>query len=66
MSPAAALITGTREAAKLLGIDGTVGTVESGKLADIVAVRGNALNDISATEKPIFVMKRGAVFVEKR
>jgi imidazolonepropionase-like amidohydrolase len=66
MSPAAALITGTREAAKLLGIDGTVGTLESGKLADIVAVRGNALNDISATEKPIFVMKRGAVFVEKR
>ena len=37
-----------------------------GKLADIVAVKGNALNDISATEKPIFVMKRGSIFIEKK
>ncbi|MGH8187169.1 MAG: amidohydrolase family protein, partial [Steroidobacteraceae bacterium] len=66
MPAAAALISGTREAAKLLGVDATVGTLESGKLADIVAVRGNVLNDISVTEKPVFVMKRGTVVVEKK
>ena len=64
MQPAAALISGTREAAKLLGIAGEVGTLEAGKLADIVAVKGNVLNDIAATEKPILVMKRGRLVVQ--
>lgn len=63
MSPAAALISGTREAAKLLGVDAEVGTLEAGKFADIVAVPGNVLNDIAATEKPLFVMKHGKVAV---
>jgi imidazolonepropionase-like amidohydrolase len=65
MQPAAALISGTRDGAKLLGIDAEVGTLEAGKVADIVAVKGNVLNDISVTEKPIFVMKSGVVAVEK-
>jgi imidazolonepropionase-like amidohydrolase len=65
MQPAAALLSGTREGAKLLGIDGEVGTLEAGKVADIVAVKGNVLNDITVTEKPIFVMKSGVVAVEK-
>lgn len=64
MQPAAALISGTREAAKLLGISGEVGTLEAGKLADIVAVKGNVLNNISTTEKPVFVMKHGQVVVQ--
>jgi imidazolonepropionase-like amidohydrolase len=63
MSPAAALISGTREAAKLLGVDSDVGTLEAGKFADIVAVRGDVLAHIDATESPIFVMKRGKVIV---
>jgi imidazolonepropionase-like amidohydrolase len=63
MSPTAALLSGTRESAKLLGIDGQAGTLEAGKLADVVAVRGNVLNDITATEHPVFVMKHGAVVV---
>lgn len=64
MPPAAALLSGTREAAKLLGVDAEVGTLEAGKFADIVAVRGNALADISVTEKPLFVMKHGQVVVD--
>ena len=61
MQPAQALISGTLTAAKLLGVDTDVGTLETGKLADIVAVRGNVLTDISSTEKPVFVMKRGEI-----
>ncbi|HEY0684436.1 MAG TPA: amidohydrolase family protein [Steroidobacter sp.] len=64
MQPAAALVSGTRESAKLLGISQEVGTLEAGKFADIVAVKGNVLNNISATEKPVFVMKRGQVVVQ--
>jgi imidazolonepropionase-like amidohydrolase len=39
-----------------------VGTLESGKLADIVAVPGNPLQDITALERVNFVMKDGVVF----
>jgi imidazolonepropionase-like amidohydrolase len=63
MSPSAALLSGTRESAKLVGIDAEVGTLEAGKFADIVAVPGNVITNIAATEKPVFVMKRGAVVV---
>jgi imidazolonepropionase-like amidohydrolase len=66
MQPAAALIAGTRESAKLLGVDAEVGTLEVGKFADIVAVPGNALADITATERPKFVMKHGAIIVENK
>jgi imidazolonepropionase-like amidohydrolase len=65
MPPAAALLAGTRDAAKLLGVDGEVGTLEAGKIADIVAVPGNVLNDIHATEHPVFVMHLGHVVVQK-
>ena len=66
MSPGAALIAGTRDAAKLLGVDGEVGTLEPGKLADIVAVPGDVVADIRATERPLFVMQRGRVVVQKK
>jgi len=65
MSPAAALLSGTREAAKLLGIEAEVGTLEAGKVADVVAVPGNVLEDIRATERPVFVMARGQVVVQR-
>ncbi len=65
MSPAAALLAGTREAAKLLGVDGDSGTLEAGKRADIVAVPGNVLQNIHSTEAPVFVMKGGMVVVQK-
>lgn len=65
MAPAAALLAGTREAAKLLGVEADSGTLEAGKRADIVAVPGNVLQDIHATERPLFVMKGGTVVVRK-
>ncbi len=65
MKPAAALLAGTRDAAKLLGVESEVGTLEAGKVADIVAVPGNVLSDIHATEHPVFVMHLGHIVVQK-
>jgi imidazolonepropionase-like amidohydrolase len=65
MSPAAALLAGTRDAAKLLGVDAEIGTLEAGKVADIVAVPGNVVSDIHATEHPVFVMHLGRIVVQK-
>lgn len=65
MPPAAALLSGTREAAKLLGVGTEVGTLETGKFADVVAVRGNPIANIATTEKPVFVMKHGQVIVNQ-
>lgn len=61
MSPARALIAGTSNAARLLGLDPEIGTLAAGKWADIVAVPGNPLADIHVTEKPLFVMQHGRV-----
>ena len=59
-------MAGTANAADLLGIAAQTGTLESGKAADIVAVRGNPLEDITATEQPQFVMKAGVVYLNRR
>ncbi|MFL6513417.1 MAG: amidohydrolase family protein [Chthoniobacterales bacterium] len=61
MAPADALISATSADADLLGISAKVGTLEKGKLADIVAMPGNALADITATERVSFVMKEGKI-----
>jgi imidazolonepropionase-like amidohydrolase len=63
MSPAQALMAGTANGADLLGIAEQTGTLAPGKAADIVAVPGNPLADIEATQHPIFVMKQGTVYV---
>jgi imidazolonepropionase-like amidohydrolase len=65
MSPVSALLSGTREAAKLLGIEAEAGTLEAGKFADIVAVPGDVLANIRATERPVFVMRHGRVVLRK-
>jgi imidazolonepropionase-like amidohydrolase len=61
MSPAAALRSATSVAAQLLGVDDRLGTLAAGKTADVVAVPGNPLDDIHATEHVSFVMKDGVV-----
>jgi imidazolonepropionase-like amidohydrolase len=61
LTPAQSLMAGTSNAARLLGISERVGTLQEGKLADIVAVPGNPLVDIRVTERPVVVMKDGAV-----
>jgi len=65
MSPAGALLAGTRESAKLLGIEAEVGTLEAGKVADVVAVPGSVLGDIHATERPVLVMHLGHIVLQK-
>ncbi len=62
MKLADALKAGTAVDAELLGIAARVGTLETGKLADVVAVPGNPLENIHATEKVKFVMKEGTVY----
>jgi imidazolonepropionase-like amidohydrolase len=62
MSPAQALRAATSVDAELLGIAAQTGTLEKGKLADIVAVPGNPLNDIKQTEHVVFVMRAGSVY----
>jgi imidazolonepropionase-like amidohydrolase len=59
MAPAVALMTSSQGSAKLLGIDADTGTLEPGKYADIVAVPGDVLKNIRATEHPLIVIKRG-------
>jgi imidazolonepropionase-like amidohydrolase len=62
MTPMQAIQTATRNAADLLDMSDRVGTLEAGKLADIVAVPGNPLDDITAMERVGFVMKDGNVY----
>jgi imidazolonepropionase-like amidohydrolase len=59
MTPAQALRTAGPSAAELLGLAGEIGTLEKGKQADVVAVPGDPLKDIRATERVLFVMKAG-------
>ena len=61
MSPAAALRSATSMAAALLGVDDRLGSLTAGKLADVIAVPGNPLDDIHQTEHVMFVMKEGAI-----
>jgi imidazolonepropionase-like amidohydrolase len=62
MSPMRTIQSATRDAARLLKIDDRLGTIEEKKLADIIAVKGNPLDDIKAMKDVVFVMKEGVVF----
>lgn len=64
MPPMEAIQTATLNAAQLLRVDDRLGTLTAGKIADIVAVEGNPLEEISAMRKVVFVMKEGMVFRE--
>jgi imidazolonepropionase-like amidohydrolase len=61
MPPIEALRAATSADADLLGISAKVGTLEKGKLADIVAMPGDPTTDITATERVSFVMKEGKI-----
>lgn len=66
MTPEDALLSATVNSANLLGISDILGTLEQGKLADMVAVSGNPLEDISLMESISFVMKDGVVYKQQQ
>lgn len=61
MTPMEIIHAATRNAAELLGMQDRVGTLEVGKLADVIAVPGDPMKDIRALEHVKFVMKGGTV-----
>lgn len=61
MTPAAAIRSATVDAATLLGREASIGTIEAGKDADIIAVRGDPTQDVQLLENVGFVMKHGRV-----
>ncbi len=66
MKPIDALKSGTSRDADLLGLRDKLGTVEPGKIADVVAVPGDPLENIRQTEHVFFVMKEGVVYRNDR
>lgn len=66
MKPVAALKAGTSADADLLGIADKVGTLEANKIADVVAVPGNPLENIRQTEHVFFVMKEGVIYKNEK
>jgi imidazolonepropionase-like amidohydrolase len=66
MNTADILKTATINAAELIGIEKNTGSIESGKWADIIAVKGKPLEDVSVLEKVSFVMKGGKIFKQEK
>lgn len=66
MTPAEAIACATVHAADLLGLSAQIGTLEAGKSADVIAVRGDPLKDVTELERVRFVMVRGEVAVPAR
>jgi len=66
MKPIDALKAGTSADADLLGLADKIGTLETGKLADVVAVPGDPLENIRQTEHVFFVMKEGVIYKNDR
>jgi imidazolonepropionase-like amidohydrolase len=61
LPPMLALVAATSNAAKLLRMDGEIGSVEKGKLADLILVDGDPLQDIGVMRRPSLVMKSGRI-----
>lgn len=66
LTPAQSLQAGTVAAADLLGLKDSVGALRNGMAADIVAVPGNPVTDIKATQSVFFVMKDGKIYRNDR
>ncbi|GJM32533.1 MAG: Xaa-Pro dipeptidase [Saprospiraceae bacterium] len=57
-----AILSATVTPAKILGVEDQLGTIEAGKIADIIAVKGNPLQDIKTMTEVAFVMKEGVIY----
>ena len=62
LTPMESIVAGTMSGARLLGWEKKVGSLEAGKMADIVAVSGDPLTDIRKMENATFVMKNGVIY----
>lgn len=62
MKPADIIRSATINAAELIGIEKHAGTLDAGKWADIIAVKGDPLSDLSVLERVQFVMKAGKIY----
>jgi imidazolonepropionase-like amidohydrolase len=62
LSPMDAIRTATVNAAELLSMETRIGSLEKGFIADIIAVKGNPLNDITLLQNISFVMKEGKIY----
>lgn len=62
MAPMDAIIAATGNAADLIGDTQDIGSIRAGRYADVIAVAGNPLNDITELERVKFVMKGGEVY----
>lgn len=61
LTPAATIRAATVTAAEALGWDSKIGTIAVGRFADLIAVDGNPLEDLSALKRVVFVMRGGQV-----
>ena len=69
LSPAQALVTATRNAAEALGAGDRLGTLEPGKLADLLVVQGEPDQDVRVLQDParlLVVMQEGRIVVDRR
>ena len=62
MSHIDAIFSATKTASELIEKQDDLGTIEKGKIADVIAVRGNPLQKIEVLEEVVFVMKNGKIY----
>jgi imidazolonepropionase-like amidohydrolase len=65
LSPMEAIMTGTKNAAENLGKANELGNIEKGKLADMIVISGNPLEEIETTRDIKMVLKDGLLVVNK-
>jgi imidazolonepropionase-like amidohydrolase len=66
LSPLEAIHAATGRAAEACQLDGVIGTLTEGRVADLVAVAGDPLDDLSNLRNPIIVLQSGSIVVDRR